>query len=139
MHDLDVLKSERAKIDRKIDAVTRELEAITTPAAVPGEPEPFTEAEAEGEATSINMFAAPSLLGSRTYAEQAMDLIAKKPEISYAELAQALYGGTNEAAKNKARSVIYFLVKRAKKLRPRNGGGWDVAPPVTTDSMVLTS
>lgn len=130
VHDLDVLRDERTKIERKIEMVTKELAQMTAPATLPGEPTAFTEAEAQATATDTSPEKGRTLLTTRSYADHALELVSANPRITTAELASALYGATDEASKNKARSVLYFLSKEKEKIR-KVDGAWEIIPDPT--------
>lgn len=121
VHRLDDLEARRAKLDAEIAQITNELSNLTTGAQrAPiglSTADAVFDVAAEVEANEASLWAG-------TKADQALAAIQKNPKMTYAELAVALYGDDTEVSKNKARSVMHFLTKKAKKLVRQEDGTW---------------
>lgn len=114
---LDELEAERVSVDKRIAALTRELEGLLGQRIGTGLPVSGVAAEAGNQKDDS---------ASGTFADRAMEMLSQNSKVSYAELATVLYGDATEGSKNKARSVLYFLQKRGRI--QGEAGNWRVLP-----------
>ena len=108
VHHLDELEEQRAKIDAEIAETMRLLDQAPSDE----EPLPLALRNPETVAASVALEAE-----TRTKADVALEAVHRNPKITYRDLAFLIYGEDNEPNRDKARSVMYFLMRKAKKVR----------------------
>lgn len=117
---LDELEAQAQALGNQITEAAQELEALA--GASVQAPKPSTAAGASGES---GLAPGTERAERQSKAATALEAISKNNKLTYAELSVLLYGDDTDDNKSKARSVIYFLTKKANKLRG-GPGAWEI-------------
>jgi hypothetical protein len=134
VHHLDELNAHRSKVlvelDAEISATMRELAKLTGEAPTRGtnsnsaKPEPVAAPSTAKELELVMVQVVPK---KASFADLALAALKKDPKTPTAELARMLYGDDSAKARDKARAVLYFLEKKAERIRRMpSDDGWEV-------------